>query len=397
MPPSSSPGRCAARARRRARRSRSTARGRSCTPRPPRPCSAPRPGAIRFDAPAAGNRPGRHGIWQRPVERRRMRDAPLLVPWSEGGLAEAPRPHADAVVVPVPVEPSGPAGGRATRRDHLRREPGEEGPRPRARRVGGGSARRRGAGRRRPRRGGAGEWAEAAPRGARRTACGSRGCSRARTTGRCCGARGCSCAPRGGRTTGSRSWRRWPTGACSSPTPRRGRTRRCRSRGELDSRLVGGIAEGIRTALDDPRAGYAARASELLAPWRPRGGRRGGARAAAAAVSLAGMTPISGQSVLITGAAHGIGAETARRLAARGARVSLVGLGDLEAVAADCPGSITFEADVTDRDALDAAVRRHRRGVRRHRHACSPTPASARRASSAAWTRRCSSASSRST
>ena len=65
---------------------------------------------------------------------------------------------------------------------------------------------------------------------------------------------------------------------------------------------------------------------------------------------------ISGQSVLITGAAHGIGAETARRLAARGARVSLVGLGDLEAVAADCPGSATFEADVTDREALDAAV-----------------------------------------
>ena len=65
---------------------------------------------------------------------------------------------------------------------------------------------------------------------------------------------------------------------------------------------------------------------------------------------------ISGQSVFITGAAHGIGAETARRLAARGARVSLVGLGDLAAVAADCPGSVTFEADVTDHDALDAAV-----------------------------------------
>jgi NAD(P)-dependent dehydrogenase (short-subunit alcohol dehydrogenase family) len=68
------------------------------------------------------------------------------------------------------------------------------------------------------------------------------------------------------------------------------------------------------------------------------------------------MTTISGQSVLITGAALGIGAETARRLAARGARVSLVGLGDLEAVAADCPGSVTFAADVTDHDALDAAV-----------------------------------------
>jgi glycosyltransferase involved in cell wall biosynthesis len=69
---------------------------------------APARGAIRFDAPAAGNRPGRHGLWQRPVERRRLAGAPLLVPWSEGGLAEAPRPHADAVVVPVPVAPSGP-------------------------------------------------------------------------------------------------------------------------------------------------------------------------------------------------------------------------------------------------------------------------------------------------
>ena len=73
---------------------------------------APRPGAIRFDAPAAGNRPGRHGLWQRPVERRRFREASLLVPWSAGGLAEAPAPHADAVVVPVPVEASGEAGER---------------------------------------------------------------------------------------------------------------------------------------------------------------------------------------------------------------------------------------------------------------------------------------------
>jgi glycosyl transferase family 1 len=74
---------------------------------------APRPGAIRFDAPAAGNRPGRHGIWQRPVERRRLAAAPLLVPWSAGGLAEAPVAAADrAVVVPVPVEPSGEASER---------------------------------------------------------------------------------------------------------------------------------------------------------------------------------------------------------------------------------------------------------------------------------------------
>lgn len=65
-------------------------------------------GAIRFDAPAAGNRPGRHGFWQRPVERARFKAAPLLVPWSEGGLDEAPTPRAGAVVVPMPVEPSGP-------------------------------------------------------------------------------------------------------------------------------------------------------------------------------------------------------------------------------------------------------------------------------------------------
>jgi len=70
----------------------------------------PAPGAIRFDAPAAGNRPGRHGLWQRPAERRRLATATLLVPWSAGALVEAGgwgRRLADAVVVPVPVEPSG--------------------------------------------------------------------------------------------------------------------------------------------------------------------------------------------------------------------------------------------------------------------------------------------------
>ncbi len=71
----------------------------------------PRPGAIRFDAPASGNRRGRHGLWQRPLERRRLGEAGLLVPQSEGALAEAPaqaRRGDRAVVVPVPVEASGP-------------------------------------------------------------------------------------------------------------------------------------------------------------------------------------------------------------------------------------------------------------------------------------------------
>jgi glycosyltransferase involved in cell wall biosynthesis len=68
----------------------------------------PRRGAIRFDAPASGNRPGRHGVWQRPVERRRLGEAPLLVPQAQGALDEAPSPRAPAVVVPIPVEPSWP-------------------------------------------------------------------------------------------------------------------------------------------------------------------------------------------------------------------------------------------------------------------------------------------------
>jgi glycosyltransferase involved in cell wall biosynthesis len=38
--------------------------------------------------------------------------APLLVPQDPGALAETPRPHPPAVVVPIPVEPSGAAGER---------------------------------------------------------------------------------------------------------------------------------------------------------------------------------------------------------------------------------------------------------------------------------------------
>jgi glycosyltransferase involved in cell wall biosynthesis len=72
----------------------------------------PAPGAVRFDAPAAGSRPGRHGLWQRPLERRRLREAPLLLPQSEGALLELPRSLRRvmdpdrALVLPVPVEPS---------------------------------------------------------------------------------------------------------------------------------------------------------------------------------------------------------------------------------------------------------------------------------------------------
>ena len=69
----------------------------------------PEPGAIRFDTSARFNRPGPVGFWQRPLERRRFSSAPLLLPWSEEGLATAPAGPAPALVVPVPVEPSGAA------------------------------------------------------------------------------------------------------------------------------------------------------------------------------------------------------------------------------------------------------------------------------------------------
>jgi len=63
--------------------------------------------------------------------------------------------------------------------------------------------------------------------------------------------------------------------------------------------------------------------------------------------------------VLITGAARGIGAETARRAAAKGARVSLAGLEPdrLRALADEIGDrAVWFEADVTDQDSMDGAV-----------------------------------------
>ena len=74
----------------------------------------------------------------------------------------------------------------------------------------------------------------------------------------------------------------------------------------------------------------------------------------------ASTRPINGQVVLVTGAARGIGAAAAKQLAARGAKLALVGLepDELAKVAADCgPDAAWFEADVTDTTAIEAAVR----------------------------------------
>ncbi len=68
---------------------------------------------------------------------------------------------------------------------------------------------------------------------------------------------------------------------------------------------------------------------------------------------------VNGRTVFITGAARGIGAESARRLHAKGANVALVGLEPerLEALAAQLGDrAAAFEADVTDYEALERAV-----------------------------------------
>lgn len=73
----------------------------------------PRPGAIWLDAVAAENRPGRHGVWQRSVERRRLAQAPLLMEMSWGALGPLAARHPGAVLVPAAVEPSAAEAGSA--------------------------------------------------------------------------------------------------------------------------------------------------------------------------------------------------------------------------------------------------------------------------------------------
>jgi glycosyltransferase involved in cell wall biosynthesis len=64
----------------------------------------PRPGAIRFDDLSRNNRPGRHGVWQRAVEARRVAAAPLLVPMGfTAARSVGELPH---VVVPPPIASS---------------------------------------------------------------------------------------------------------------------------------------------------------------------------------------------------------------------------------------------------------------------------------------------------
>lgn len=69
----------------------------------------PRPGAVWLDTPAAENRPGRHGLWQRPVERRRLAQAPAVLVMAHRSLDALSAARPPATLLPVPVAPSGPS------------------------------------------------------------------------------------------------------------------------------------------------------------------------------------------------------------------------------------------------------------------------------------------------
>lgn len=69
---------------------------------------APVIGAIRLDALSLHNRPGRHGVWQRPRERTVLTRSPLLLPVSEAAVSGAPDTIGRVIVVPIIVGRSGP-------------------------------------------------------------------------------------------------------------------------------------------------------------------------------------------------------------------------------------------------------------------------------------------------
>ena len=247
----------ARRGRPRARRSATRRRARSSTPRAPRRCCGRSRGAIRFDAPAAGNRPGRHGLWQRPVERRRFAAAPLLLPWSEGALAEAPSPRAAALVVPVPVAASGPpAAARDLAAITYGANPHKKG----TDRV---LAAWRAA--RRP-----GETlVVAGPGGRRRGRDPLRGHDRAGRVPRAAAPRPrVRHRARAARTSASRSSRRSPTARSSSPPPRPARTPRSRS----PARSTRGSSATTSPRRSAPRSTTRRRATPSA---RPRPSRRG--------------------------------------------------------------------------------------------------------------------------
>lgn len=224
----------------------------------------PRPGAIRFDASSAENRPGHDGIWQRPLERRRLAEAPLLIPTSAAALAASPAAAAGAVVVPIPVAASGssrPAAEREIAAITYASDPQKKG----LDRV-------------------LAAWQEAR-RGDERLLVAGLDPSRLANPGpgvelvgklkpeRYRDLLGRSkiflCAPLR-EDYGIAQLEALADGCQLVTTEAAGGYEALALARELDARLVGDdLASAIRTALDDPKPDYAARAADLLRPYSP--------------------------------------------------------------------------------------------------------------------------------
>jgi hypothetical protein len=223
----------------------------------------PRAGAIWLDAVAAENRPGRHGIWQRTVERRRLARAPLLMKMSEGSLGPLEARHPEAVVVHAPVEPSS-SGGIRPRGDRdiaVVAYAGNPEKKQLERMLDAWARARRGGeelivtgiddARRVPGVRFAGRLPPAEHRALLRRA------------------KVFLAAPRR-EDYGIVQLEALADGAALVTTPSPGPYAALGPARELDPRLVADdLARAIRVALDDPRPGYAERAAALLAPYRP--------------------------------------------------------------------------------------------------------------------------------
>jgi hypothetical protein len=221
----------------------------------------PQPGAIWLDSLAAENRPGRHGVWQRHIERRRLAAAPLVLTMADSSLDSVPvaaRPS--AVTVPVPVAASGPrAGGSVTRDIDVLAYAGD----PVKRRLDLILA----------------AWARARRDGETLVVTGTDRASAppgVHFAGRLAPgayrelvrrARVFVAAPRR-EDFGIAPLEALADGCLLVTTPSPGPYPALSLARELDARLVADdLAPALRTALDDPRSGYAERAAELLVPF----------------------------------------------------------------------------------------------------------------------------------
>ncbi len=220
----------------------------------------PRRGAISLDSIAAENRPGRHGIWQRPLERRRLASTPLVLAWSGRALEPLRGPRPEMVVVPVPVEASGRqsgtrdvaavtyAGDPEKRRLSLVLDAWSEARRADETLVVAGTD-------------------AAAPSAGVRVA-GMLEPDRFRDLLR--RARVFVAAPRR-EDYGIAALEALASGCLLVSTPSPGPYPALDLARRLDPRLVGdNLAAALRIALDDPLPGYAERAAELLGPWSRR-------------------------------------------------------------------------------------------------------------------------------